>query len=118
MEVTEGELMCETSLDVLWIEEIKLDREDDPAFAVGLSPAAAAAANNCAVSKVSPKVGIEFFFGLPFGLVGATKHPPCITWFESTIKVKQLKWIFCLYVLFLFVKVRASVMKCFNEFEY
>lgn len=26
-----------------------------------------------------PRDGIEFFFGLPFGFVGATVHPPCIT---------------------------------------
>lgn len=26
-----------------------------------------------------PSEGIEFFFGRPFGLVGATVHPPCMT---------------------------------------
>lgn len=33
-----------------------------------------------AVSKVIPKDGIEFFLGLPFGLVGGIGQPPCITW--------------------------------------
>lgn len=60
-----------------------------PAFALGLTPAASAAANNWAVSKVNPKVGIEFFFGLPFGLVGASVHPPCITF--TKLKVIIIK---------------------------
>ena len=33
-----------------------------------------------AVSRVIPKDGIEFFLGLPFGLVGGIGQPPCITW--------------------------------------
>jgi hypothetical protein len=29
--------------------------------------------------QMRPKVGIEFFFGLPLGLVGGIGQPPCIT---------------------------------------
>ena len=40
-----------------------------------------------------PREGIEFFLGRPFGLVGATVHPPCITCCSWGVKKKKMSLV-------------------------
>lgn len=74
-------------------EEVDGDVSTDAGITVapavaGVAATAAAAAEDAdeaatdaksTIESIIPRDGIEFFFGLPFGFVGGTEQPPCIT---------------------------------------